>query len=546
MAVDTVNQRNEHIREAKEDKEQSLVAKHRREIAELQRKHVETIQGLKEGFDEQLTELRKDSREALTSKEQNHLKEIQEVQDVNRKRLMKTKADDEEQLRTTKSTLLGELERSKGKNESDNTRLTKLMESELSKKDSATRDMELKSREGSQEAIKNQANRYQDKFEEERNFYRSVIGENIKEKEREFGDLRRSKEVNEKNLKGRLESQKQRADERFKDTVLGDRARYQASLDQMSEGYQQQRGIDHEKLDKQSTKLNTTYVDNLDNLRETVDSRIEKEVRSVRRENHDLKNALTTDKVEMNRKKETEKKNLTNEFQKSIVELEKRRGEATTQAHEGYAKKIDEVQGRNDKFIESINTSYGRKLEEQKINHQKHFDEEIGYVTRDRDVNKMQTDKQKKKLVDIYADKTVMQTDFYEDQIDLKKKDAEQALVNQRNNMQKQHLNDVGTLRNQLVKESVDHQEKLIDTTSKYEKQLNTMRNEFEKKFRQQNELFREQTNSQVKNQQMERESFEAKMKQRINQVKEVYEREIEQLRKRQAVERQDLATKKT
>jgi len=100
-------------------------------------------------------------------------------------------------------------------------------------------------------------------------------------------------------------------------------------------------------------------------------------------------------------------------------------------------------------------------------------------------------------------------------------------------------------LQNRLAKENVSHQEKLVNTISTYERDINQIRNDYEKKLRHQADLFREQTDKQVQAMQADREASEAKLQARLGQTKEFYEREMDQLRKRQATERQELAMKK-
>ena len=84
-----------------------------------------------------------------------------------------------------------------------------------------------------------------------------------------------------------------------------------------------------------------------------------------------------------------------------------------------------------------------------------------------------------------------------------------------------------------------------MDTISMNDKQMGAMRAGYEKKLKRQQELFHEQTEKQVKGMQMDREASESKLQARINSLKETYEHELDQLRKRQANERQELASKK-
>ena len=160
-------------------------------------------------------------------------------------------------------------------------------------------------------------------------------------------------------------------------------------------------------------------------------------------------------------------------------------------------------------------------------------------------MTKIRADQINKKIFDNYADKTVNQEEFFDEQSHVKQSAYDRRLSDQRTTLEKQKYDDLNSVQNQLAKESIAHQQKLMDTIAVNDKQMGEMRAGYEKKLKRQNELFHEQTEKQVKAMQMDREASESKLNARINSLKDTYERELDQMRKRQAAERQELASKK-
>src|ERR1700729_4223129 len=124
MAVDTVSNQNaqsthaSQARSAKDsydEKERELNVKHRQEMAELQRKHQKSVESLKSQYDQALGNLRESERRTMTEREKSHMKEVQDIQDINRRRYVQAKSDDDQRFNTTKDSLEGELDRAREK-----------------------------------------------------------------------------------------------------------------------------------------------------------------------------------------------------------------------------------------------------------------------------------------------------------------------------------------------------------------------------------------------------------------------------------------------
>ena len=239
-----------------------------------------------------------------------------------------------------------------------------------------------------------------------------------------------------------------------------------------------------------------------------------------------------------------ENQHLQDKYQRRVDELQDRNLAAGEMAHREKTKDIEKIQNKHSRDLQNTYADFNRKLEEQKFDDDKGFDQQIGQAYRERDLTKLQAENQKKKVFENYADLTENQSEFYGEQLDARQRNHEKMLFEQRASLEKQKNQDL-IVQNQMVKENLAHQEKLVDTVSNYEKQLGTTKNEYEKKLRHQADLFHEQTEKQVKAMQIDREASEQKLQARISGMKEYYDKELEQMRKRQLTERQELASRR-
>jgi len=546
MSVDPVDRSNQiDYRRQADESEKELAARHRAELANISKRHQRDIEKIRKEYGDAMSDLRHGTSEALSDRDRRHMKDVQEIQEINRKRLTKVRGEDEEKYDRTRENLEGEISRGKAKDEYDQKRLTKDFDTEYARKDHEESDMEKRFREEGHEAYEAQEARLNRKDEKDKEELWDKIHHDKAKSDRELSETRKDRDEKIAALKNRMEDQRTALSERYRDDIKREQARYDNHLANMREGFSDEIGQNKEKFRNRAEDLSAEYAKNYNKLKENTNDRVDKQVDSLRRENQTLE-----DQVVMTREKDKiqnsiENNHLVGEFQNREDELEFRREKAAQAAHQEKSRDLYNLQKQHDRFTEKRTQDFANKYNDLKISSEANLDQKVGQAYRDRDLNKIQTDLQKKRVVEIYADKTNEQAEFYDDAIEGKQRNYDRLLSDQRAVSEKAKNEDLGTLQNRLAKENVSHQEKLVNTISTYERDINQIRNDYEKKLRHQADLFREQTDKQVQAMQADREASEAKLQARLGQTKEFYEREMDQLRKRQATERQELAMKK-
>src|SRR5947209_7845700 len=115
----------QNLKETYEDREKSIEARHKRQVAEQEAKHQEAVKTIQDQYNKELTRQQEASHDAISTKERKHIQEVQKLEDASRKKMISMKSDDEDKYNNTRKTLEGELSRSKDQSSKDKLRLTK-------------------------------------------------------------------------------------------------------------------------------------------------------------------------------------------------------------------------------------------------------------------------------------------------------------------------------------------------------------------------------------------------------------------------------------
>ncbi len=546
MSVGSVDRsESQNIKESYEDREKSLEARHKRQVADQETKHQDAVRSLEDQYTKELDRQQKSTKEVISDKERKHMQEVQNLQEASRKKMISMKSDDDDKFSNTRKTADGELSRTKEQSTRDKVRLTKTFEEELGSKDKDLAETEERYRTSGQEAIKDQGKRFSDAHEKEKSELNKAYTNNIEEKDGELTRLRKEKDKEGTQAKYQSEAQKKALEAKYMAMVDNERRSYHQSLENMEDGFQIALKENKDRYKDHADNISKQFDDNFNKLKQTVDDRVMNDIQKQRNENDDLKSQNNFDKAKMGHDYQLQKAHMMGEYKNNFDELEMRRRAAVEDGNRMKKQEIESITSKHERSLQKMNDEQVAKYGELKNKIERDYVGQVDEARQERNLNQIQSENVRKKLAQSYADSLVNQSEFHEDQIEGQKRDNKKMLNEQRFTLEKQKTGEVKHLREQLVGQSQDHQERVSDLTEKFESQMNQMKSEYEKKMRRQSELFHDQTEKQVKYLQMDREAGDAKLNQRIGQIKEAYEKEIDQLRKRQAQERTELASTK-
>ena len=138
-----------------------------------------------------------------------------------------------------------------------------------------------------------------------------------------------------------------------------------------------------EKYRARSEQLEDQYTGNFQNLKGSVNKRIDNELEPAKREIISLKDQNFNDLTHAKHQKDLETTNIKNEFSKNFEELENRRQMTAEASHQEKTRSLEEQQRRHDHNFQKQTQFYNTKLNEQKIQNENNIDQKIGSVERE-------------------------------------------------------------------------------------------------------------------------------------------------------------------
>lgn len=548
MSVNSVEknrQDTQNIADTYEEREKNLIARQKRQAAETARKHQETVKEISDRHTEQIGDLQRNSRNELTSKERQHVKEMNDLKDASRKKLMATKVDDDERNERNEKTFEGELHNQRKQAASDKARLTKNFDEGMRDRDNAEAETEEHYRKGSQSATREKVKELQKNHEKELSGLNELYQNNLEGKENELTKTRRQMVRETNDLKDKNVRDNKNSEHKYNSILTNERNKNAQNMENLSEGFKIALDENKDRYRTIGQKKTEEFDQNFANLKKTVDNRVNTDVREQKAENENLRSQHDFEKAKARNDFELQKTNLINEYKKNHDELEMRRQEAVKDGNRQKREEIEELQLRQSRAYQKMNEEHLSAFNDLKNKIDSQYMGQVQEAEREKNLSALQSEQKRKKLAQNYSESLLAASEFHEDAMDAQKRSSHRLMDDQRAILQKARNSDVNGMRDQLLKQSVDHQEKLATITEKYESQISSMRADYEKRMRRQSELFRDATEKQSKYLAMDREASDSKLQNRLSQTKEAYEKEIEQLKRKHAAEKEELATSK-
>ncbi len=544
-SIESNRQDIQNLKEAYEEREKGTVEKNKRHLADEESRHEHQINDLRDRFDKTLSKDNAKSREVVSEKQIQHTKDVQELQNASRQKIAKMSEDNYDKTESQERNYNKEIENTKEGAKKTEERLYDTFDNEISKRDKESSDMEKDYREGSQESIKHQAQRLQDHFREEKEHLTKNFKQSLESKDLELNSARKENFIETTDLKTAKENQKHGLEKRYGTLLQNQNRAFSQNATNMEEGLGQALKDSREKYKDLSEKNTDQFHNNFEKLKETTSSRVDIDVKNQKLANENQSSENSFDKAKIQQDARIQRANLNNDFKRNFEELEARRMAAVHDGNRVKKEEIESLQLKQNRAYQKMNQEYISKFNDFKGKVDGEYYGQIEETQREKTVSQLQGDNSRKKLAQNYAESIVSQNEFHEDQIESTKRDSKKMVDGVRVSQEKSRSMQVNTLRDKMLKQSIDNQQKLSDITEKYESLIGSMKGDYEKKFRRQGETFSAETEKQMKFVGMDRDQQEAKFQARLGQMKESFDKEIEQVRKRQNVERNDAALNK-
>lgn len=483
----------ESVRKAREEyrkKEAELIKKHNKEIRALNDKYVSEIDTKDRKHAATLGEARKKSQDSLTQRDMRYRKEMEELRAMHSKQLEKLMEDNRQKLAAdNKAARLEVKQANLGKNdrtqelhdryarqhaEESQKFSEKLEELRQDQKETLTRTREKlnESHDKEIESLRDNSNETISKLKNEYRQLRQGTTEKIRGQEiRHMQDKARMQSSHMDNIKGQAESH---------NTIQKvSREAYQDGIKDVRHRMAQAREQD---LENQSMTRQQFQAD--------VEGRIDSQVNRLERDLAKARNANAMRQAQQKRDLNRQMQNMQDSYQEKYNYLENARKETLRQSNEINAQNVREIRGEADKQMATTGRYYMDRMEVENFknrqaidNLEKDFALRQGYTA----------EKAEERINRIRSGANVNEQKLRENfqaNIDVMKQASDEEKREVRMAITKDKNTALQMMKEQAQKQEIEHQRKVTDIISKYEKRISDMNDQImrEKRLRDQRE----------------------------------------------------------
>jgi hypothetical protein len=531
-------------REEYDTKETENQKKQKAEVEALNKKHNAELNRISDDFGKEMETIKQHYRETLTDRDQANIRKVDDVRTLYRDQLKRKIEENESDKREMRNANSGELNKQKSVMQSQRENLMDRQSEELKTRDDAFRNMSDETRNQMKTSLSEHDDKLKNAHAKELNATISDRDTQLGNKERDNRELRKAFNAKLKTEKMNRESEVSHWQQKNLDTTVNLENRNAENLESNGEVLQGEVDRLHRKFDGAIEKKSDQLDGASDNLRRSVNDRLDGQVRSKQSQISRLTNKLNNEMVNNERLRGIERRALQDEYGTQLDIVEQQKTGAVDQAREISNKRINDGQAKNEKILRSTNREYKsdsdiarqRNREDREMLMQQHHDtvehvtgsaeDRIRKITKvsqeNQDANAAYFDTSLDTLKDTYAGRVEDQRDRNVDErVQLSKN------TNQRfRNMEKSFNQKVDIL------------------TDKYESKISQMKENHDKELKRIEGDYGTRLIGKDKEQKLQADSIEMKYEAKIAQMNDAHADQLDRMNRRHHEDMQNLATK--
>jgi hypothetical protein len=479
----------ESVRQAREDyrkKEAELIKKHNKEMRALSEKYVSETDRKDILHANNLRTAREKSQESLTNRDMKYKKEVEELRNMHTKQLEKLMLDNRDRLNTQVKTSRQEVKQANlGKSDRVDALHSRYQEqtAEQSKKFTETlADI----REDQQATIRNTREKLSSAHEEEVERLQDDRNETVADLKTEYRTLRQNTDQRLRNQEVRHMQDKAKIQSASMDNLHRESEVHNKIQDISREGFQQSVKDLRQRMASAREKDLENHNSVTGSFKASVDDRIENQVNRLEQELSVTKKDSVLDKSEVERKAKQQVNTMRDAYQTKFDYLERARAETLRQSNEINAQNLKHMQAEADEQMMNSGRYYLTRMETENFKNRQALDTQENEFKLRQDytaenaaqrierIRGESDDKERKLRENFQANVETLKTSNSEEQKDL------------RTVLHKDKIGSLQQMKSQLQKQEVEHQRKVSEIASKYEKRIADMNEQFmrEKRLR--------------------------------------------------------------
>lgn len=547
MAVSSAERRNqeERIRQTREEYEERETQAIRRKNAELKRaeqRHQQELKRITEEFQAQVDAVKNRSSDSLSDKDRYYQQKINELRDVQRSQMRQKMEDSAGEREAMRNAFEGELQKKndifKGQMENKSAQ----QKDELDARDQRLSEIYQNAREDVKEGLDNNRRLLNTHHKKEMDTV-------LQERDNQVMDSKAREHQIRKSYESQLAAEKRQREfevagwnQKYKDTVQNNSELGQQQLEGRGTYMKamQDRVID-DYQDKLARKMEQIDEGN-EAFRDTVNDRLNSQVRSRESKIARLQAQLSTAMSENERRRALERLHMQEAYEAKLGDLERQKNSQKELFSDLAQKRINDNLDKNNQVLNQASREYKSELSLKSNQHAQDRKSMIELHQNQMDVLKEQTDKKVRRTEQDSLDNQKMLAGYYNENLEQIKDVYSQRLMEQRD----ENLNNVYNTNQSLSRRFKNRenalQHKIENMTTRFEETIEKMKEDHKRELKRIESVYAKQITDQEKARKLDREGIELKYENRIAELEDLHQQRTDSMQKKHEEELRNIS----
>jgi hypothetical protein len=521
------------MREEYKKKEAELVRKHSEELRKVSGSNITEIDDLKSQHSAQLNNIREGTKEAISKRDAKYQKEIEDIKRLQAKQTERVLKENEQKLKAQREASEAEV---KHANRSKSDRLSELSQKYNSQieENSANLNRQLEeARSAQKKGLDGNREKLLGKHKEEITQVQDNSNERIAELRNDLRVTRANSTQKARHQEIAHARDKQSQSNSFMDEIRRREVAHNDIQGDTRRTYNQNLDDIRQKSAISETTRGEQFGDSLESLKANVSDRIEYREKRLEREVTDEKAKNIRDEEELKRSYNRRVDNLTREYQTKYEQLEKSRRSTVDEANRRTAEKMRTVRSGNDEAMGLNSKYYQQQLDQEGLKSR----QEIKRLKNEGEMREgyqmSQADTRIKNIRDQSYENEMRLKERYSQNLNVMDKTNDEESRKARLELLKQKDDAVMNVHRQMQESDTEHQQKVNDLVTNYEKKIGALNDQFVREKRLRDNREKQLVETMKKSSEAEKAAMKVQYEEHNRQANTQHEKEMREVTRR-------------
>lgn len=529
-SADNSSRQDDVIRRNREDARQSeseMVKKHQKELKRLAEQHHADLERLEKSHQRQITELKKQTQDSISKRDHRYQKEIDGLRDLHRKQLQETATNAAKNVELTRKTTGNEVEMSKARNDQRVQDLNDSYRESLTKAEQNHEEQLNRVREEQQKSVQDYRERMNTKHQKEVEILTENSQKEAQDKDLRDRNYRRTTEARYREQEMRHMLGQQKASEDLVDAVKHERLSQTENEKVLRQGFKEGLQTMRERYDEAVGREREAAETASRGTKADVYERVTGQMRSLERENSEIKQQNVRNELNMKREKDREVQNTKTAYQANVEEALKARDQAVRDNNAINSRDIHAIREKDSALMMKQSQQFLEKMDGQEARHKTDIDVMEGAFNARLDHGKNVTDQRVKQILNqTEADKARL-AEYHDTSLQALSRGYRDETTELRLALEKDKLQTVERMKDLVRKQEIQHNDKLQALSAKYEKEIMRLSDELNKTKRNHDEEMKRVVSQMQRNHQNELDAQNLQYQEKMRKTQDQHSEEM-------------------